>query len=42
MHGLSEFMKTSLQRFTQWFNRTHGRSGTLWEQRFKSVIEGYI
>ena len=38
MHSLSEFMKTLLQRFTRWFNRTHGRSGTLWEQRYKSVI----
>ena len=38
MHDLSEFMKTLLQRFTRWFNRTHQRSGTLWEERFKSVI----
>lgn len=38
MHNLSEFMKTLLQRFTRWFNRTHDRTGTLWEQRYKSVI----
>jgi hypothetical protein len=38
MHSLSEFMKTLLQRFTRWFNRTHERTGTLWEERFKSVI----
>ena len=38
MHNLSEFMKTLLQRFTRWFNRTYERSGTLWEERFKSVI----
>jgi REP element-mobilizing transposase RayT len=38
MHDLSQFMKTLLQRFTQWFNRTHDRTGTLWEERFKSVI----
>jgi REP element-mobilizing transposase RayT len=38
MHDLSEFMKTLLQRFTRWFNRTRGRTGTLWEERFKSVI----
>ena len=38
MHDLSDFMKTLLQRFTRWFNRTHNRSGTLWEERFKSVI----
>jgi putative transposase len=31
-------MKTLLQRFTRWFNRTHQRSGTLWEERYKSVI----
>jgi putative transposase len=38
MHDLSEFMKTLLQRFTRWFNRTHQRCGTLWEERYKSVI----
>jgi REP element-mobilizing transposase RayT len=38
MHSLSQFMKTLLQRFTRWYNRTHERSGTLWEQRYKSVI----
>jgi putative transposase len=38
MHDLSEFMKTLLQRFTRWFNRAHERSGTLWEERYKSVI----
>ena len=38
MHDLSEFMKGVLQRFTMWFNRRHERSGTLWEDRFKSVI----
>ena len=38
MHDLSEFMKGLLIRFTRWFNRVHSRSGTLWEERFKSVI----
>ena len=38
MHDLSEYMKTLLHRFTCWFNRTHSRTGTLWEERFKSVI----
>jgi hypothetical protein len=38
MHNLSELMKTLLQRFTRWFNRIHKRSGTLWEERYKSVI----
>jgi len=38
---LSEFMKTFKQRYTQWYNRGKRRRGTLWEQRFKSVmIEG--
>ena len=38
MHDLSEFMKSLLERFTKWFNRTHSRCGTLWEERYKSVI----
>lgn len=38
MHDLSQFMKTLLQRFTRWFNRCNSRKGTLWEERFKSVI----
>jgi hypothetical protein len=38
MHDLSEFMKSLLERFTKWFNRTHSRSGRLWEDKFKSVI----
>jgi putative transposase len=38
MHGLSEFMKGFMQRFTQWFNRRHERSGGLWEDVFKSVL----
>jgi putative transposase len=38
MHSLSEFFKGMLQRFTCWFNREHGRCGTLWESRFRSVI----
>ena len=37
MHDLSQFMKGLLIRFTRWFNRTHARTGTLWEERFKSV-----
>jgi putative transposase len=38
MHDLSEFMRTLMQRMTRWFNREHRRAGTLWEERFKSVI----
>ncbi|MEX1116950.1 MAG: transposase [Akkermansiaceae bacterium] len=33
MHDLSQFMKGLLIRFTRWFNRTHSRTGTLWEER---------
>jgi REP element-mobilizing transposase RayT len=38
MHSLSRFMQGLLIRFTRWFNRKHSRTGTLWEERFKSVI----
>lgn len=38
MWDLSEFMKTLKQKFTGWFNRKHGRVGTLWESRFKSIV----
>jgi hypothetical protein len=31
-------MKGFMQRYTQWHNRTHQRTGHLWEDRFKSVI----
>ncbi len=38
MWDVSQFMKTLKQRFTQWFNTTHKRKGTLWEERFGSVL----
>jgi putative transposase len=38
MHDLGEFMKGLLQRYRQWHNRTHSRTGRLWEDRFKSLI----
>jgi len=38
MWDVSAFMKLLKQRFTQWFNRLHHRKGTLWEERFKSVL----
>ena len=38
MWGVSTFMKLLKPRFTQWFNRQRGRKGTLWEERFKSVL----
>ncbi len=40
MYDLSEFVKTLKQRYTQSYNRRHGRKGTLWEERFKSVLVG--
>ena len=41
MFDLSEFMKMLKQRYTQWHNRRISRKGTLWEERFKSLlIEG--
>ena len=43
MHDLSCFMQCFKMRFTQWYNKTYGRTGTLWEGRFKSVLveDGY-
>ena len=40
---LSEFMKAIKQKFTQWYNKRKGKTGTLWEGRFKSVLveDGY-
>lgn len=38
MGDLSRFMKDLKQRFTQWYNARNHRKGTLWEDRFKSVI----
>lgn len=43
MGDVSEFMKMLKQRFSVWYNRHHDRVGTLWEERFKSVLveDGY-
>jgi REP element-mobilizing transposase RayT len=38
MGNVSEFMKTVKQRFSVWYNRNHERFGTLWADRFKSVL----
>lgn len=35
---LSLLMKSSNQRYTQYFNWRHGRSGSLWEGRYKSCL----
>jgi putative transposase len=38
MGNLSQFMKLLKQRFSIWFNKSHRRFGTLWAERFKSVL----
>ncbi len=38
MFSLSNFMKSLKQRFSSYYNRNNQRSGTLWEERFRSVI----
>jgi REP element-mobilizing transposase RayT len=38
MFDVSQYMKLLKQRFTIWFNKTHNRHGTLWSERFKSVL----
>ena len=38
MGDVSAFMKELKQRFSRWFNGRHARFGTLWAERFKSVL----
>jgi len=38
MYNLSEFVKDLKQRFSVWFNKENERKGTLFEERFKSVL----
>ncbi len=38
MGDLSQFMKLYKMRFSRWYNSTHGRFGTLWAERFKSIV----
>ena len=38
MNDVSQFMKLVKQRFSIWYNRNHQRTGTLWSERFKSVL----
>jgi hypothetical protein len=35
---ISVFMRAVKLRFSRWFNKRHGRRGTLWMGRFKSVL----
>ncbi len=37
MGNMSEFMKALKQGFSRWFNKQHGRRGTLWEDRYSST-----
>ena len=37
-HDLSWFIRMIKQRFSQWYNLRNERRGTLWEERFKSVL----
>lgn len=38
MWDVSRFMKELKQRFSLWYNKRVGRKGTLWEERFSSVL----
>lgn len=38
MGNLSAFVKELKERFSKWYNRRYERKGTLWEERFKSVL----
>ena len=38
MGDVSMFMRTLKQRFSKWYNQKHKRFGTLWAERFKSVL----
>lgn len=44
-HSCARLMQRLAQLHTQYMNRTHGRSGSLWEGRFRSCLvqaEGYL
>ncbi len=38
MFDVSQFNKLLKMRFSIWYNKTHERYGTLWSERFKSVL----
>lgn len=40
MHDLSVFVQELKQRFSKWYNNRSHRKGTLWEDRFRSVLLG--
>lgn len=38
MYNLSSFIQEVKQKFSKWYNHKNDRKGTLWEERFKSVL----
>lgn len=38
MYDLSHFVRELKLKFSKWYNRENNRKGTLWEERFKSVL----
>jgi putative transposase len=36
--SLERFMKELKERFSRWFNKRHGRRGTLWQERYRSIL----
>ena len=36
--SLKHFMKELKERFSRWFNKRHARRGTLWQERYKSIL----
>ncbi len=38
MGDVSQYMKLLKQRFSIWYNKSHERFGTLWAERFKSLL----
>jgi len=36
--SLTHFMKELKERFSRWLNKRHARRGTLWQDRYKSVL----
>ncbi len=38
MHDISSYMRLVKQRYSVWHNKVHQRYGTLWAERFKSVL----